>query len=154
MATMTETQKIRKATVGCPFCLTLNRVTLDRLRDRPRCGSCTRPILLDRPIAVSDDNLERVVQGTEVPVLVDFYADWCGPCKVMAPVLDEFARERAGSLLVAKLNTDQNPVMAQRFQIRGIPTLIAFSRGREVGREVGAVPKARLEALADRGAEE
>ena len=141
-----------KATVSCPFCQTLNRVDLSRVNHRPKCGECGRPIVLDRPIQVSDQDLERVVHDSDVPVLVDFYADWCGPCKIMAPVLDELARERAGSVLVAKLDTDRNPAMAVRYAIRGIPSLIAFKGGREVAREVGAVPKPRLEALLDRAA--
>jgi thioredoxin 2 len=147
---MSETAERRKATVGCPFCTTLNRVDLGRVRDRPRCGQCGKPILLDRPVAVGDQDLERVVKGSDVPVLVDFYADWCGPCKTMAPLLDDLARQRAGEVLVAKLDTDRNPAMAERFAIRGIPTLIAFAGGREVAREVGAVPRPRLEALLDR----
>jgi thioredoxin 2 len=142
----------RKATLGCRFCGTLNRVDLARAEDRPKCGECGRPILLDRPIAVSDQDLERVVRDSDVPVLVDFHADWCGPCKMMAPLLDDLARERMGEALVAKLDTDRNPGMAVRFSIRGIPTLIAFQGGREVAREVGAVPKPRLAELIDRAA--
>jgi thioredoxin 2 len=144
---MAETKQGTKATVGCPFCTTLNRVNLERLQHRPKCGECGRPLLLDRPVAVHDRTLERVVREAEVPVLVDFYADWCGPCKVMAPTLDEFAREHQGEVLVAKLNTDLNPAMSTRFQVRSIPTLVLFAGGRERAREVGAVPKAKLEAL-------
>lgn len=144
---MAETTPRKKATVRCPFCGRLNRVDLTRAGDRPRCGQCAKPILLDRPVSVSDADLERVVGDADVPVLVDFYADWCGPCKAMAPVLDEFARTRSGEVLVAKLDTDRNPTMASRFGIRGIPTLIVFRGGREVARETGAVPRARLEAL-------
>ena len=100
-----------------------------------------------------------------MPVLVDFYADWCGPCKMMAPVLDEIARERAGEVLVAKLDTDRNPTMAVRYDIRGIPNLIVFRDGREVARQVGAAPRAagggadragagaRLSAREERGSE-
>lgn len=136
-----------RATVTCAFCETPNRVDLARVHDRPKCGKCGRPMLLDRPIRVTDADLERVVTGSDVPVLVDFYADWCGPCKIMAPVLDDLARERAGQVLVAKLDTDRNQASARRFGISGVPTLIAFRSGREVAREVGAVPKPRLEAL-------
>ncbi len=141
----------RRATVSCPSCQTL-RVDLVRVQDRPKCGECGRPILLDRPIQVSDQGLERVVRDSDVPVLVDFYADWCGPCKMMAPVLDELARERAGSVLVAKLDTDRIPAMAVRYAIRRLPSLVAFKGGREVAREVDAAPKPRLEALLNRAA--
>jgi thioredoxin 2 len=139
--------EIRTATVACPFCETLNRVDLTRLEQYPKCGKCGKPILLDRPIAVSDANFAQVTTDTTVPVVVDFYADWCGPCKIMAPLLDDVARRRAGQMLVVKLDTDRNPVTGQRLGIRGIPTLIAFRRGQEVGRRVGAVPPAELEAF-------
>src|SRR3989442_66286 len=137
----------RTATVACPFCETLNRVDLSRLEQRPKCGKCGRPILLDRPIAVSDANFAQVTNDTTVPVVVDFYADWCPPCKIMAPLLDEVARSRAGAFMVVKLDPDRNPVTGQQFGIRGIPTLIAFRSGKEVGRRVGAVPPAELEAF-------
>ncbi len=142
--TMAET---RTATVACPFCDTLNRVDLSRMDQHPKCGNCGKPILLDRPIAVSDANFEKVTTDTTVPVVVDFYADWCGPCKVMAPLLDDVARRRAGEMVIVKLDTDRNPVTGQRFGIRGIPTLIAFRSGKEVARRVGAVPPAELEAF-------
>ncbi|HEX7241769.1 MAG TPA: thioredoxin [Longimicrobiaceae bacterium] len=146
---MAETTTSRRATVRCPSCGKLNRVDLARAAAGPKCGSCGKPIPLDRPLALSDADFERVVAGSEVPVLVDFYADWCGPCKVMAPVLDQLARDRAGSVLVAKLDTDRNPAASARFGIRGIPTLIAFRGGAEVARETGAVPRPRLDALVD-----
>jgi thioredoxin 2 len=136
-----------KALVRCPFCDTFNRVAMARAQDRPQCGNCRRPILLDRPIKVGDADFDRIMQGADVPVVVDFYADWCGPCKVMAPLLDELARNRLGQLLVAKLNTDVNPETAAKFGISGIPTLIVFRQGREVTRAVGALPRQRLESL-------
>jgi len=139
----------RRATIACPFCDRLNRVDLRRAADRPVCGECGKPILLDRPLKVDDRAMQRLIADADVPVLVDFYADWCGPCKVMAPVLDDLARERVGTLLVAKLDTDRNPEAARRFAIQGIPTLIVFREGLEVGREVGAVPRPRLAQLVD-----
>ena len=141
------TNDTRNAVVACPFCSTLNRVDLARLADRPKCAKCGKPILLDRPLPISDATFERVTTDTSVPVLVDFYADWCGPCKIMAPVLDDVARRRAGEVLVTKLDTDKNPATGLRFGIRGIPTLILFRQGKEVGRRVGAVPPADVEAL-------
>ena len=144
---METAQEQSKATVACPFCGTLNRVDLAKLDHKPKCGKCEKPILLDRPITVSDATFERVTTDTTVPVVVDFYADWCPPCKIMAPLLDDVARRRAGRMLVAKLDTDKNPVTGPRFGIRGIPTLIAFRNGKEVARRVGAVPPAELEAF-------
>lgn len=142
----TQTEK-RIATVTCPFCGTFNRVDMARLADRPRCGECKRPILLDRPIAVTDATLDRVLAETDVPVVMDGYADWCGPCKIMAPILDDFAHDRAGEVLVIKLDTDRNPATTQRFAIRAIPTLIVFRNGREVAREAGVIPRQQLDAL-------
>lgn len=135
------------ATVACPFCSTLNRIALSRLAQGPKCGSCGRPILLDRPLHVSDDTFQQVLNGTDIPVLVDFYADWCGPCKVMAPTLDQLAHDRLGEVLVLKLDTDRNPVTSNGFGIRGIPTVILFDHGRETARQTGAVPRGQLDAL-------
>ncbi|HYU29677.1 MAG TPA: thioredoxin TrxC [Gemmatimonadales bacterium] len=137
----------RTATVACPFCETLNRVDLTRIGQHPKCGNCGKPILLDRPIAVSEATFDQATSGTTVPVLVDFYADWCAPCKIMAPLLDDVARRRMGQLLVLKLDTDRNPAIQQRFGVRGIPTLILFRGGKEVDRRVGAIPAAELDAL-------
>lgn len=138
-----------EALIECPFCATLNRVDLGRLDDRPKCGACSRPMLLDRPQVASDDTLEQILRGTDVPVVVDFYADWCGPCRVMAPILDDVARDRAGQVLFVKLDTDQNPAMAERYAIRGIPTLVLFSQAREAARRVGVVSRRELEELLD-----
>jgi thioredoxin 2 len=136
-----------KATVACTSCSTLNRVDLTRLDNHPKCGSCGQPILVDRPLAVTDATFARVIADAEVPLLVDFYADWCGPCKIVAPILEEIARAHAGTALVLKLDTDRNPATAARFAIQGIPTLIAFAHGREVSRQTGAAPRQAIEIL-------
>ncbi len=137
---MTTSEAQVAVTVRCPFCLTMNRIDLARAADRPKCGSCEKPLLLDRPVKVEEGDFEKTVLGTEAPVLVDFYADWCGPCKMMAPLLDQIARERTGHLLIAKVDTDRATGLAQRFGIRGIPTLVLFQDGEEVGRSVGFSP--------------
>jgi thioredoxin 2 len=115
--------------------------------DRPKCGKCGRPLLLDRPVPLNDDDFERTVGGSDLPVLVDFYADWCGPCKMMAPAFDDIARRRQGEALVAKINTDLAPKTSAAFQIRSIPTTILFRNGKEAARQVGAVPGGRLEEM-------
>jgi thioredoxin 2 len=137
----------KRVVVSCVFCAKPNRVDLTRLSAGPRCGECGRPIRLDRPLKVTDADFERTITGAEVPVLVDFYADWCGPCHIMAPTLDELAHQRLGDLLVLKLDTDANPATASRFGIRGIPTVIAFKQGQESGRHVGVADLKMLEAL-------
>ena len=144
---MTTTDTRATATVACPFCETLNRVDMARMADRPKCANCGRPILLDRPVAISDAAFDAMTTETTVPVVVDFYADWCGPCKIMAPLLDDVAHRRAGQILFAKLDTDRNPLTGPRFGIRGIPTLIAFRQGKEVARRAGAMPPAELDAF-------
>ncbi len=147
MTTESQTEAARTATVACQFCSTLNRVDVTRIDQKPKCGSCGRPILLDRPLHVSDATFERVTTDTDIPVVVDFYADWCGPCKMMAPILDDLAHERQGEILVVKLNTDENQATAQRLNIRGIPTLAVYRHGKEVVRQTGAVPRAELDRL-------
>ena len=136
-----------RVTVRCQFCETWNRVDAAKAENRPKCGKCGRPILLDRPFPLTDETFQRTIESAELPVLVDFYADWCGPCKMMAPDVDALAREQQGKVLVAKLDTDRNQQTAGAFQIRGIPTVIVFRGGKEVKRQSGAVRKAVLEQL-------
>lgn len=136
-----------RATLPCLFCQKWNRVDVSKAANRPKCGSCGKPILLDRPFPLTGESFARVIEASEVPVLVDFYADWCGPCKQMAPWVDEVARRYEGRALVAKLNTDHAPEISRQFGIRGIPTTIVFQGGREAARQVGAVPLAGLDAM-------
>ena len=135
---------IRHLTLRCQFCETWNRIDAARAADRPKCGKCGKPMLLDRPFPLNDETFARTIQEAEVPVLVDFYADWCGPCKVMAPAIDEIAATYQGRALVAKLDTDRAQRTASSFNIRGIPTTIVFKGGKEVARQTGAMPKPML----------
>jgi thioredoxin 2 len=137
----------RTVVVPCAFCSAPNRVVLSRLSAGPKCAKCGKPIRLDRPQKVSEKEFDRTISSSAVPVLVDFYADWCGPCKMMAPTLDELARKRMGELLVLKLDTEASPGIASRFGIRGIPTVIAFENGKERGRQVGLADLKTLETL-------
>ena len=144
METKLETKHV---TIRCQFCAAWNRIDAARAADGPKCGKCGTPIRLDRPLKLDAESFNRTIQDTEIPVLVDFYADWCGPCKMMAPLIDELAAEHQGRALIAKLDTDRAQAISQSFQVRGIPTTIVFKHGKETKRRVGAVPKAALEEL-------
>ncbi|MEX2177988.1 MAG: thioredoxin TrxC [Gemmatimonadaceae bacterium] len=137
----------RTLTLRCQFCATWNRIDAKRAADRPKCGKCGTPMVLDRPVKLDDDTFARTIQEAQVPVLVDFYADWCGPCKMMAPFVDELAAQYQGQALVAKVDTDRAHQATAPFGIRSIPTSIVFRDGKEVARTVGAMPKAGLEEL-------
>jgi thioredoxin 2 len=143
METETPTST-KKLTVRCQFCETWNRIDASRATAGPKCGKCGKPILLERPIPLTDDTFARTINESDVPVAVDFYADWCGPCRMMAPAVDALAAHLQGKALVAKLNTDHSSRTAGGFNIRGIPTTIVFRHGKEVARQSGALP---LEAL-------
>jgi thioredoxin 2 len=145
-ADATATQKI---TIRCASCGRWNRIDAQRAAAGPKCGVCGTPIALDHPLHLDDETFDRVINGTDLPVLVDFYADWCGPCKMMAPAVDELARTTVGRALVTKLDTDASQRTASRFQIRGIPTSIVFRGGKEAKRQTGAVPLPALKAMLD-----
>jgi thioredoxin 2 len=142
-----DTMTTRLAIVPCAACGKLNRVDVARADARPVCGACKAPIALDTPIQLTDATFDAVVAASSVPIVVDFYADWCGPCKAMAPVFADFARRQSGRALVAKVDTDRSPNVASRFGIRSIPTIAVMRDGKEAAREVGAIPLAALEQL-------
>jgi thioredoxin 2 len=129
--------------IECPSCGAKNRVDAG-LRKQPVCGRCKTPLHQDHPITVTDENFSEKVERSPLPVLVDVWAPWCGPCQIIAPVIEEIAREFAGRLIVAKLNSDENPLTASRFNVRGIPTLLLLKDGREMTRLAGAYPKADI----------
>lgn len=139
-----------KATLRCQFCESWNRVDVARAADRPKCGSCGKPMLLDRPLHLDDATFTRVIAESDAPVIVDFYADWCGPCKMMAPAVDQLAAGFSGRAIVAKVNTDLAPAATRPFNIRGIPTTIVFSGGREVARQSGAMPYQMLSSMLEK----
>jgi thioredoxin 2 len=134
-------------TVPCQFCDALNRIDAAKLDLGPKCAECARPFLLDRPIKVNEARFDAAVLKSGIPVLVDFHADWCGPCHMMAPHLDAIAHERKGRLLVVKVDTDHSPTIAARYNIRSIPFFGLFEHGQLAKTAVGAVGRAGLEEL-------
>ena len=124
---------------ACPQCHAVVRVPSDRSDDHPKCPRCKSELLKGEPVALDKTSFPTYIEGTSLPVLVDFWAPWCGPCLMMAPVLDRAAHERASTLQVAKVNTDEQQELAGRFGIRSIPTLILFRDGREIARQSGAL---------------
>ncbi|HYB42607.1 MAG TPA: thioredoxin TrxC [Candidatus Methylomirabilis sp.] len=139
---MDDVQMIR-----CPSCGATNRVPQVRIAQglSPVCGRCKTALPLPgQPITVTDATFAAEVERSALPVLVDAWAPWCGPCRMIAPAIEELAREMAGRVRVAKLNVDDNPETAARFDLRSIPTLLMLSGGREVDRIVGVVPKAEI----------
>lgn len=130
--------------VTCPQCNATNRLPNERLADKPQCGKCKKPLFIGRPMTLTSANVVPVLNHNEIPVLVDCWAPWCGPCKSFAPVFEQVAKELEPHIRLAKLNTEANQPLANRWKIQSIPTLILFRQGKEVARLSGAVPKAQL----------
>ena len=127
-----------KVVVACPHCHTLVRVPQDRLGDNPTCAKCKSSVLTGHPVALDTPAFVTHTTRSDLPVLVDFWAEWCGPCRTMSPVLDRLADERRTRLQVGKVNTDENQQLAGQLGIRSIPTLILFRGGKEVARRSGS----------------
>ena len=130
--------------VVCPRCGSKNRIPSARLCGGPVCGQCGHELADGQPVELDDSNFEKVTAGTDLPVVVDFWAPWCGPCRSMAPQFAQAAKSLRGRALLVKVNSDDSPRAAARFAIRSIPTLVRLDGGREVGRLSGAMPAAQI----------
>ena len=124
--------------VICPSCSAANRLDAARAHDEPVCGKC------GKPVAIDDARFERFVTRNELPVVVDFWAAWCGPCRAMAPQFEQAARQLKGEAILAKVDSDASPQASSRFGIRSIPTLVLFRDGKEIKRQAGAVQAAQI----------
>jgi thioredoxin 2 len=139
---MSDTQLIR-----CPACGATNRVPREKIEEglEPVCGRCKKPLpIYNKPVIVTDATFSAEVERSPLPVLLDMWAPWCGPCRMVAPVIDQLAAEMTGRVRVAKLNVDENPVTAARFNARSIPTLLVLRAGREIDRIIGVQPKSEI----------
>jgi thioredoxin 2 len=130
---------------ACSECGTTNRIPDERVKDDPTCGKCKKKVFPRRPVAATDASWKSQVEDSPIPVLVDFWAPWCGPCRAVAPVLDEIAQSRGGKLKVVKLNVDENPRIAGQHGIRSIPALMLFRGPLLVDQKLGAMPKEQLD---------
>ena len=134
--------------VACPHCGATNRLPAGRIDEVPTCGRCGQALLQGQPLELTDASFDAVVAATRLPVLVDFWAPWCGPCRMMAPAFEQAGRQLGGRALLVKVNSDDNPALSSRFGIRSIPTLVRLDHGSETQRQSGALPAGAIVKLA------
>lgn len=128
----------------CPQCEAVNRIPTNRLNDGPKCGKCRQPLFTGQPVELTASDFQKHIQHNDIPVLVDFWAPWCGPCKMMAPQFAQAAAQLEPLVRFAKVNTDAEQAIGAQYGIRSIPTLVLFRNGKEVARQAGAMSTADI----------
>jgi len=142
-------EKGNSVQIRCNACGTTNRVPLRRLHERPVCGRCKGALAVNAPVEVTDDSFETVIAQAALPVLVDFWAPWCGPCRAVAPIIEELAKEYAGKVEFAKINVDESPLLASKYNVMSIPTIIIFKGGKPIQQAIGLKPKNEFKKMLD-----
>ncbi len=130
--------------IVCPHCSAVNRITATRLTDNPNCGKCHKPLFTAQSLELNSSNFQKHISRNDIPVVVDFWAPWCGPCKMMAPAFAQAAAQLEPHVRLAKLNTENEQSIAGQFGIQSIPTIALFKGGKEVARQAGAMSTADI----------